>query len=126
MALKINTIDIGARIRREVEAQHWTYTEFAKAINCSRSALYNIFNSSDITIQRLLQISRVLNIDFLSEIYSFECDDTPQRPGTVPFLSIPLTSVSFDVSKIPYPLLEMLKSEIDSDPRMMSDEDKSV
>lgn len=118
MVLKVNAIDIGARIRREVEAQHWSYTAFARAINCSRSSLYNIFNSSDISLARLMQICKVLNVDFIGEIYSFDQLPDIHDRGDAAFISIPMTDGKFDLSKIPGPLLMLLRAEIDSDPRM--------
>lgn len=117
--MKINRIDIGARIRYEVEAQHWTYAEFARAINCSRSSLYNIFNSTDINLSRLIQICKVLNVDLIREAYLFEDNDIQTNGNTDPYISIPLNNGRFDLSKIPYQLLLLLKSEIDSDPRLI-------
>lgn len=126
MVMKINCVDIGARIRQEVEAQHWSYTKFAQAINCSRSSLYNIFNSSDINLQRILQISKVLNVDFIREFYDLECDTEQRNYGAAPYIYIPMTGENFDFSKIPYPLLKLLKSGIDSDPRMSPDVNSDV
>lgn len=63
------SVCLGQHIRRIVDGQHWNYSDFARAINCSRSSLYHIFNSDDISVKRLLQISRVLKYDFFSEIY---------------------------------------------------------
>lgn len=119
--MKIKCVDIGARIRREVEAQHWTYSEFAQAINCSRSSLYNIFNSTDISLQRLLLICKVLNIDLIGEIYSFNFEDWQISLKKNPCISIPLVNGSFDLSNIPYPILRLLKAEIDADPRLSVD-----
>lgn len=124
--MKNNPIDIGTRIRLEVEAQHWTYANFARAINCSRSSLYHIFNSTDINLQRLLQICKVLNVDLIGEAYRFD-DDYPRTSRTLdPYISIPLTNGSFDLSKIPYPLLLLLKSEIDADPRLVNKTDHNA
>lgn len=121
MAIKINCVDIGARIRREVEAQHWTYSDFARAINCSRSSLYNIFNSSDINLRRLLLISKVLNVDFVGETYCIDCDDADQIKNAGPYISIPIIDGGFDLSNVPVSLIKLLKSKIDTDPRLSSE-----
>lgn len=119
--MKAKYIDIGARIRQEVDAQHWAYTDFARAINCSRSSLYNIFNSSDISLQRLLQISKILNVNFISEFCESRSPVSKSVCDSSPYISIPMTDGKFDLSKIPYQLLMLLRSDIDSDPRFSPD-----
>ncbi len=43
--------------------------DFAKAIHCNRTNVYDIFTRKSIDIEQLLLISKVLNYDFISEIY---------------------------------------------------------
>lgn len=102
-------LDIGERIRQEVENQHWNFSDFARAINCSRSSLYHIFNSSDISLGRLIIIGKVLNHDFISEICSNYSINYLHRP----FIAIPFNGEQVDLSGIPDNILKMIKSQLD-------------
>jgi transcriptional regulator with XRE-family HTH domain len=42
---------------------------FAKAIHCSRTNVYHIFNAKSIDIDKLILISNVLNYNFLDEYF---------------------------------------------------------
>lgn len=102
-------LDIGDRIRRKVEEQHWNYSDFARAINCSRSSLYHIFNSRDISVCRLIEISRVLNHDFIAEI----CSDNLMSYDDKPFLVIPFTHKEIDLSGLPQHIIDMIRCQLD-------------
>lgn len=96
----IKDLNIGLLIKKVVDEQHWSYAEFARAINCSRSSLYNIFNSRDISVLRLMRISEVLDYDFIEHIYFRE---------TPAFLYLPLCHSGIDVSALPLEIVSMLK-----------------
>lgn len=108
---KIAEIDIGTMIRRKVEEQHWSYTAFASAIGCSRSALYNIFNNRDISVIRLLKISEVLRHDFFTEI----CGVLPASGNPPPhsFLAIRLCDGRPAIGDLPPEIAALIRREID-------------
>jgi predicted transcriptional regulator len=62
-------IHIGNLIKKQVEEQNLSITDFAKKIHCVRENVYYIFNSPSMDINRLEQISKALNYDFIKEIY---------------------------------------------------------
>lgn len=102
-------LDIGEKIRRKVEEQHWNYSDFARAINCSRSSLYNIFHSRDITLGRLILISKVLDYDFVKDISS---ESTAMLKPERPFIAIPFDGKELDLSGLPDSILEMIRSKL--------------
>ncbi len=55
---------IGQLIREELKQQGRTITWFAKAINCDRTNIYNIFARESIDTNLLTRISKALNKDF--------------------------------------------------------------
>lgn len=107
---KIAEIDIGAMIRRKVDEQHWSYTAFASAICCSRSALYNIFNNRDISVIRLIKISEVLQHDFFKEICGI-MPATTDRPSDS-FIAIRLHDGRIAVDDLPPQIAELIHREI--------------
>ena len=62
-----NDIYIGEQIKKKCKEKHISIAQFAKAIRCSRATAYNIFVSKSIDIDRLIQISNVLDYQFLEE-----------------------------------------------------------
>ncbi|MDR2660761.1 MAG: helix-turn-helix domain-containing protein [Lactobacillaceae bacterium] len=62
-------IHIGKLIRQKVEQRSLSITEFAKLINRSRSDVYYIYDCESIDIALLLQISDVLDFDFIEKYY---------------------------------------------------------
>ena len=61
-------VNIGERIKEELLLQERTVTWFANKLGCTRMTVYRIFEKQSIDTQQLLQISRILNHDFFSEI----------------------------------------------------------
>lgn len=105
---------VGQRIRQLVEEQHWNISDFAKAINCSRSSLYSIFNSKDISLLKLYQISAVLKYDLVGEIVKELCslhDDILQGPNS-PYITIPFVDSELDLSGLPPCIIDMLKNKL--------------
>jgi len=62
-------IHIGSIIRRVLDESGMSYTEFAHRISCERQSLYYLFGCQSIDINRLLLISKVLNYDFIRNVY---------------------------------------------------------
>lgn len=56
---------IGILIKEELERQERTVTWFAKKLNCHRVNAYDIFKRDNIDIKLLIQISKVLNKNFI-------------------------------------------------------------
>jgi predicted transcriptional regulator len=70
----MNNIHIGSLVKQKLEERKINITDFAKAIHCSRSNVYSIFERKDINMYQLRLISQVLEYDFLS-LY----DENPPR-----------------------------------------------
>lgn len=67
-------IHIGKIIKAELELQERTPTWLARKINCDRSNIYHIFERKSIDTDRLMQISRALNVNFF-DYFKIEDDD---------------------------------------------------
>ncbi|MCR4737031.1 MAG: hypothetical protein K5846_02590 [Bacteroidales bacterium] len=59
---------IGELIENEVRKNQWNITEFAEAINCKRSNVYNIFRRNNMDIQLLARISKVLKHNYFQDL----------------------------------------------------------
>lgn len=59
---------IGDLINEEVRRQEMPVTKFAKEINCQRNNVYDIFNRSNMDIDLLKRISKVLGVNFFQKI----------------------------------------------------------
>ena len=68
---------IGQIIREELKQQGRTVTWLAKAINCDRTNIYNIFTRESIDTNLLTRISKVLNRNFF-EILTEELNSDPK------------------------------------------------
>lgn len=104
----LKDIFIGELIRRKVDELHYSHSDFAKAIHCARSSLYNLFNSKDISVEKLLLISEVLHYDFLGEIYLKRFAPVRNRPCIV----IPLSDGNLDTAHLPAEIVEWLKAQL--------------
>jgi predicted transcriptional regulator len=67
--MEFNKIHIGQTIKQKLVEHNISITNFAKAINCSRSNVYNIFESQTIDVERLIKISVALNYNFLQDYF---------------------------------------------------------
>lgn len=65
----IKKIHIGESIAEKLRDKKMTYAEFARKINVDRSTVYHILRSKSIDIERLLLISKVLDYNFIEEVY---------------------------------------------------------
>ena len=63
--MKYRNIHIGKLIKQKFDESKLSISAFAKAIQSSRTNVYNIFNSKSIDIDKLILISKVLNYNFL-------------------------------------------------------------
>lgn len=93
-------INIGNLIKDKVEERQISLADFAKALNCSRSSVYNMFSCHDISLMRLIEVGRVLDYDFISEICHQIYKDKVEG-GEVPFISIPVKDGKPDFSHLP-------------------------
>lgn len=59
---------IGDLINEEVRRQKMPVTKFAKEVNCQRNNVYDIFNRSNMDIDLLKRISKVLGVNFFQII----------------------------------------------------------
>ena len=62
-------IHIGKLIKERFDESNLSVPEFAAALNKSRTTIYDIFNRKSMDIDLLLQISDILDYDFLVKIY---------------------------------------------------------
>ena len=65
----VKNIHIGSIIKKVLTEKSMTITEFACKINRERTTVYDIFERKSIDIELLIQISRVLDYDFIHEVY---------------------------------------------------------
>jgi transcriptional regulator with XRE-family HTH domain len=61
-------ICIGERIREIFNKRHISVAQFAALLHCDHANVYNIFRRKKIDIELLLQISKILNHNFVEEI----------------------------------------------------------
>lgn len=66
-------IHIGRLIRQELRNQGYTVTWLTKELNCSRSNVYKLFEKPTLDSSVLMQLSRLLNVDFF-RYYSDELE----------------------------------------------------
>ena len=98
---------IGAIIREKVDELGISYTEFARRINCARTSLYNIFNSKSIDVERLIQISQVLQFDFIHEVYLKD-----SSIENIPYIKIPFKNGKVDTSDLPEEIIDLFRKEL--------------
>ena len=65
----MKNIHIGKAIKQKVRERGLRVADFANAIHCNRTNVYDIFNRKSIDVEQLILISKVLEYDFISEIY---------------------------------------------------------
>ena len=64
-------IHIGSIIEQKVRSS-MSITGFADKLRCDRTTVYAIFKRKSIDIERLMQISEILDFDFIGACYSPE------------------------------------------------------
>lgn len=60
----------GEKVKAYFEETGMSVSEFARRLNCHRQNVYDIFKRKTIDVTLLQRISRVLEHDFVSEIYA--------------------------------------------------------
>ncbi len=110
MDANFKDIYIGKLIQQKVEERHLTYSEFARMIHCARTSLYSIFNSKSIDTERLLQISKVLDYDFISEVYLK--NKQVESTCSVPHIVLPIRDRGIDISELPPELIKLLREKL--------------
>lgn len=60
---------MGPIIEQKFKESGMTIQQFADAINCDRTTVYDIFKRKSIDSEKLIRISQELNFDFVYEIY---------------------------------------------------------
>ena len=66
----MKNIHIGEAIKQKVKERGIRISDFAQSIHCNRTNVYSIFCRKSIDIEQLMLISKVLEHDFISEIYT--------------------------------------------------------
>ena len=61
-------VNIGERIREELTRQERSVSWLARKLNCQRSGIYRIFRKNSIDTQLLMQISQILQHNFIREL----------------------------------------------------------
>ena len=59
----------GERVKEVFDASGLSVSEFAQRLNCHRQNVYDIFKRYDIELSLLQRISKVLEHDFVTELY---------------------------------------------------------
>ncbi len=113
METNFKNIYIGKLIEEKVKERHLTYAEFARMIHCARTSLYHIFNSKNIDVERLLLISKVLDYDFISEVYMKDAHSTDPTCASA-HIVLPLKNKDVDLSELPQEIIQLIKKKVDS------------
>lgn len=71
-------IHAGEKVKEYFEASGMSVSEFARRLHCHRQNVYDIFKRSVIEVTMLQRISRVLEHDFVSELYM-----SPKKPSKI-------------------------------------------
>lgn len=61
-------VNIGQRIKEELQCQERTVSWLARKLNCTRAAVYRIFDKNSIDTALLTSISQVLHHNFFEEL----------------------------------------------------------
>ena len=62
-------IHAGKKVKEHFESSGLSVSEFARRLNCHRQNVYDIFRREVIDVGLLQRISRVLEHDFVTELY---------------------------------------------------------
>ena len=61
-------VNIGQNIKEELQRQERTVSWLARKLNCTRAAVYRIFDKNSIDTALLTNISQVLHHNFFTEL----------------------------------------------------------
>ncbi len=62
-------VNIGQNIKEELQRQERTVSWLARKLNCTRTAVYRIFDKNSIDTALLTQISQILHHNFFQELF---------------------------------------------------------
>ena len=62
-------VHAGEKVKKYFEASGMSVSEFARRLNCHRQNVYDIFRRQNIDLSLLQRISKVLEHDFVTELY---------------------------------------------------------
>lgn len=66
---KCSRVNIGQRIKEELQRQERTVSWLARKLNCTRAAVYRIFDKNSIDTALLANISQVMQHNFFEELF---------------------------------------------------------
>jgi len=67
---KTKKIAIGERIKEVFDKKDISIAQFAERLSCDRANIYNIFRRKKIDHERLIEISKILQHNFVAESYT--------------------------------------------------------
>lgn len=73
----IKNIHIGQIIDARIKECGMTYAQFARRLCVERTTIYNLIRSKSIDTERLMRIGKILDFDFLRNVYLIESDTPP-------------------------------------------------
>jgi predicted transcriptional regulator len=100
-------IHIGSIIKQKLAESSMTIKEFSNRINCDRTTVYDILKRKSIDIDRLIQISRVLNYDFINEVY-YKKETLVVSPPTI-FIAIEIDENALQKLNLPDNIIRLIK-----------------
>jgi len=65
----LEKIHIGQYIREVAKKREWNEQDFAKQLYCSQSTVNDIYRRKSLKVKKLIQISNVLQYNFIANIY---------------------------------------------------------
>lgn len=75
----IKNIHIGQIIDARIKESGMTYAQFARLLCVERTTIYNIIRSKSIDTERLIRIGKILDFDFLRNVYLIENNTPPSN-----------------------------------------------
>ena len=72
----------GEIIRKAVYNSGYTITEIAKSLGKSRKWMYLMFENSNVSLDMVLQIGKIIHYDFTDEIKEFNPSSNASKPYT--------------------------------------------
>jgi len=101
----IRNIHIGKIIRKKLAEKSMTVTEFADRIHKERTTVYDIFERKSIDTELLIEISKVLDYDFLHNVYYEE------EPSPTVFIAIKTNEDEIKNIDLPEGFIRLLKNK---------------
>ncbi|MDR3286927.1 MAG: helix-turn-helix domain-containing protein [Prevotellaceae bacterium] len=103
----MKNIHIGKLIKEKFDEKNITKAEFARLINIHRSTVYLLFEQKSIDIELLINISKVLEYDFISEVYLKH--NTAKEKSII--VGIEITAGQLEKLNLPKEFIYLLKQQ---------------